>query len=114
MTFWVDAHLSPHIARWLVDTFEVEAAPVRDLNLRDAEDVEIFEAARSAGVVVMTKDRDFIQLLERLGPPPQVIWLTCGNTSNGRLKEVLAQLLPDAISLLAAGEPMVEISDLGR
>ncbi|HEY9798489.1 MAG TPA: DUF5615 family PIN-like protein [Leptolyngbyaceae cyanobacterium] len=32
---------------------------MRDLGLRDAEDREIFEAAKAQGVVVMTKDRDF-------------------------------------------------------
>ena len=37
----------------------------------------------------MTKDSDFVLLLDKLGAPPQVIWVTCGNTSNARLKEVL-------------------------
>jgi predicted nuclease of predicted toxin-antitoxin system len=37
----------------------------------------------------MTKDSDFVALLDRFGPPPQVIWITCGNTSNARLKEIL-------------------------
>jgi predicted nuclease of predicted toxin-antitoxin system len=37
----------------------------------------------------MTKDSDFVDLVERLGPPPQIIWLTCGNTSNLRLREIL-------------------------
>jgi hypothetical protein len=32
----------------------------------------------------MTKDRDFVEMLQRLGPPPKVAWVTCGNTSNAR------------------------------
>jgi len=32
---------------------------VRDLGLRDATDREIYDAARAAGAVVITKDRDF-------------------------------------------------------
>ncbi|MEH1826540.1 MAG: DUF5615 family PIN-like protein [Nostoc sp.] len=36
----------------------------------------------------MTKDSDFAELVDRFGTPPQVIWLTCGNTSNDRLKEM--------------------------
>jgi len=59
-----------------------------DLGLRDAEDKESFEAARQEKAVVMTKDSDFVLLLDKLGAPPQVIWVTCGNTSNVRLKEV--------------------------
>lgn len=79
MTLWLDAHLSPRIARWLSDSFAVTATPVRELKLRDSEDEQIFFAAREAGVVVMTKDSDFIDLLERHGSPPKIIWLTCGN-----------------------------------
>jgi len=37
----------------------------------------------------MTKDRDFIALVERHGSPPQVVWLACGNTSNARLQTLL-------------------------
>jgi predicted nuclease of predicted toxin-antitoxin system len=58
----------------------------------------------------MTKDRDFVELVERYGSPPQVIWLTCGNTSNARLKEILTVTLPDALELLRSGERLVEIT----
>ena len=71
----------------------------------------IFKAARTAGVVVMSKDEDFRLLAERLGPPPQILWITCGNTSNARLREILTKSLPAAIDLLRRGEPLVEISD---
>ncbi|HEY9887089.1 MAG TPA: DUF5615 family PIN-like protein, partial [Candidatus Obscuribacterales bacterium] len=60
--------------------------------------------------VVMTKDSDFVDLVERLGSPPQIIWLTCGNTSNARLREIFSKTLPRALELLAAGETLVEIS----
>jgi predicted nuclease of predicted toxin-antitoxin system len=43
--------------------FDLEASAVRDLGLRDAKDREIFDAARKDGVVVMTKDRDFVELV---------------------------------------------------
>jgi len=71
---------------------------------------EIFEAARQEKAVVMTKDSDFVLLLEKLGPPPQIIWVTCGNTSNARLREVLTSTLPKAVELLNFGEKLVEIS----
>ena len=57
-----------------------EVRAVRDVHLREAKDREIFEAARRAGAVVMTKDADFPALIERFVPPPQVTWITCGNT----------------------------------
>ena len=58
----------------------------------------------------MTKDADFMRLLEKHGAPPQVIWVTCGNTSNARMREVLAIALPKALALLGQGESLVEIS----
>lgn len=111
MKLWVDAQLSPAIASWLRATFGLEASPVRELGLRDASDDVIFEAARAAGATVMTKDADFVRLLERHGPPPRVLWVTCGNTSNTRLKEVLTLRLAAALAAMASGEALVEISD---
>ncbi len=82
------------------------------MGLRNAEDREIFDAARKADVVVVTKDRDFVDLLEKYGPPPKVLWVTCGNTSNARMKSVLAKNLPRALELLNSGESLVELTDL--
>jgi predicted nuclease of predicted toxin-antitoxin system len=109
-TIWIDAHLSPEIATWISNTFGVTAIALRDLGLRDAEDPEIFEAEKSQGVILMTKDSDFVDLVDRLESPPQIIWLTCGNTSNARLKEILSSTLPDALKLLEIGERLVEIN----
>jgi predicted nuclease of predicted toxin-antitoxin system len=61
---WIDAQLSPRVARWIEETFEVGYHHVRDIGLRKAEDPEIFRQARDAGAVVMTKDEDFVHLVE--------------------------------------------------
>jgi predicted nuclease of predicted toxin-antitoxin system len=110
MTIWVDAQLPPAIVVWIAATHEVTAVAVRDLGLRDAADLDIFQAARAGNAVVMTKDRDFVDLVQHHGPPPQVIWVTCGNTSNSRLREILTVTLAEALRLVQAGEPVVEIS----
>ncbi|OZH55739.1 hypothetical protein AFK68_02630 [Hydrocoleum sp. CS-953] len=110
MIIWVDAQLSPAIATWISDTFGVTALALRDIGLRDAEDFEIFEAAKAQSVILITKDSDFVDLVNRLDSPPQIIWLTCGNTSNARLREILSATLPEALELLLSGEALVEIS----
>ncbi|HEX8709440.1 MAG TPA: DUF5615 family PIN-like protein [Pyrinomonadaceae bacterium] len=110
MTIWIDAQMSPAIAVWVSSNFAVNAVAIRGLGLRDVEDKEIFEAARRENAVVMTKDSDFVLLLDRLGAPPQVIWITCGNTSNARLKEILTKTLPKALELLKTGEELIEIN----
>ena len=71
MILWIDAQLSPALAPWLSDTFGVTAHAVRDLGLRDAKDLPIFHAAREAGAVIMSKDSDFVLLLERLVRHPR-------------------------------------------
>jgi predicted nuclease of predicted toxin-antitoxin system len=106
----IDAQLSPTLAPWLASVFDVEAVAVRDVGLRDAEDPAIFAAARLARAVLLTKDSDFVALVERLGPPPQVIWLTCGNTSNEFVRTLLSAAWPRIAALLLAGEPLVELS----
>lgn len=109
-TIWIDAHLSPAIATWINNTFEdISAFALRDLGLRDAEDWEIFEAAKAQEVIFMTKDSDFVDLVERRDVPPKIIWLTCGNTSNARLKEILSATLLDALEFLQKSEKLVEI-----
>lgn len=111
MILWLDAQLSPALAVWLRMRFDLEVVAVRELGLRDAEDAEIYSAARDAGAVVITKDSDFVELLQRHGPPPQVLWLRCGNTSNPRLKQILSHAFPDVLPMLERGEPLVEIGD---
>ncbi len=109
MTIWIDAQLPPSIAQWISIEHEVDSLALRDIGLRDAEDEEIFMAARSANAIVMTKDSDFVLLLERFGPPPKVILLTCGNTSNENLRSILGSTLKTAIGMLEGGETIVGI-----
>lgn len=45
------------------------------------------------------------------GPPPPIIWLTCGNTSNVRLQEILGRAWSNVVELLTAGEQLVEVGD---
>jgi predicted nuclease of predicted toxin-antitoxin system len=111
MKLWLDAQLSPALAKWMSLELNVEAVAVRDLGLRDAKDTEIFQQAKKADVVMMTKDSDFVILLERYGPPPRVLWITCGNTSNQRMQQILRLQLSQAVALFDAGEALVEISE---
>jgi len=110
MEIWIDAQLSPSLALWIKQNFDtVNAKSVRAIGLRDANDELIFQQAKMQMVVIMTKDIDFVRLLERYGPPPKIIWITVGNTSNSRMREILGKYLLVAINMLATGESLVEI-----
>ena len=110
MKFWLDAHLPPAIAPWIESQFGVECSHIRNLGLRDNEDFEIYREAKVSGAVIISKDKDFVDLSIRLGPPPQILLVTCGNTSNNRLQEIFKNAFGDALKFIKAGEPIVEIA----
>jgi predicted nuclease of predicted toxin-antitoxin system len=114
LIIWIDAQLSPALAPWITKQFGIDAASLRYLGFVRAIDPDVFTAARNAGAVVMTKDADFVVLLERFGPPPHVLWVRCGNTSNAHMREMLIETLPSALSLIEAGEALVEITDIPK
>lgn len=111
MIFWLDAQLPPALAQFLAKTYGVEAIAVRALGLRDATDRLIFDKARAFNATVITKDSDFVELVERLGPPPQIVWVTCGNSSNEHIQSVFTATFADALKLLASGAKLVEIAE---
>jgi len=109
MEIWLDAHISPLLATWITTEFSIGCHPLRDLHLRDSEDEEIFLAAKKKeNVIILTKDNDFLDLLERLKSSPTIIWLRIGDCSNSRMKEILKKELPVALLLLEENE-LVEI-----
>lgn len=111
MEIWVDAQLSPAVAAWVNHNFpDIKAQSLRSLGLLSSTDKEIFDRAKIAGSVIMTKDQDFYQLLSVFGSPPKIIWITCGNTSTANLCKLLNDTLPTAVNLLRKGEQLVEIN----
>jgi predicted nuclease of predicted toxin-antitoxin system len=107
---WLDAQLSPTIGLWLSKDLNLKIVSALDLNLLDAPDLEIFQKAKSANAILITKDRDFVELLYRFGSPPKIIWITCGNTSKRILTEILRKNLEIALEKLENGVDLVEIS----
>lgn len=111
---WVDAQLPPALTRWLRSLGEPWAYHVAELSLLSADDRDIFSLAREHGAIVVTKDSDFVLLQERLGSPPAIVWLTCGNVANRDLKALIERTWPGVRNLLAAGETVVEVSEARR
>ena len=111
MTFWLDAHLDPDLAAWLGANFKVIAKSLGEIGLRTAKDQELFEAARRfTEIVIVTKDYDFVELVQQKGSPPQILWLNFPNMSTLGIQLKLSKKFPDALALLEAGDPLVEIT----
>lgn len=112
LTFWVDAQLSPSIAKWLIDTFGVKAFSLRALNLLAADDLDIYLAAKDINAIIISKDRDLLELIRRLGSPPKLIWLRCGNTSNAMVRRIMKDNFDTIIEALIINQSIfIEISN---
>ena len=107
----LDAQLPPALAVWITENFEIPCFSAQFLDLRHAGDEEIFAFSKTKNAIVITKDNDFVSLLNRFGSSPKVIWLTCGNTSKNRLKEIFEANLVSALTLLETND-LVEITGL--
>ncbi len=113
MKIIIDAQISPAIAAWINRTFnDIQAISARSVKLQFAIDSEIYTYAKENGYVIMSKDDDFLNQLQKHGSPPALIWITSGNTSNAKMREILTSTLPKVKNLIEKGEPIVEISDL--
>jgi predicted nuclease of predicted toxin-antitoxin system len=112
MIFWLDAHLDSRLAPWLGARYGVIVKDLHEIDLRNAEDDELFEAARRFNeIVIVTKDRDLPEIVGRKGSPPQVLWLRFTNRSLVQMQILLSRAFPNALSLLEGGEQLVEISE---
>ena len=109
MIVWIDAQLPPALCLWFRLKAGCEAQALRDLGMREMADHKIFAAARKPGHVILSKDIDFVDLVTRLGAPPQIVRVTCGNVTTAAMISVLEKNWADVARLLAAGEPVVEI-----
>ena len=80
------------------------------VGLGSADDGVLWRFARENGYVLVTKDDDFLDLAALHGPPPIVIRLAMGNSSNA---QVLSALLNGQTAILAAAEqPGISVVEL--
>ena len=113
MTVWIDANLSPALARWITEPFEgIETFSASYLGLLDARGAQIRAAARHAGAVVLTKDRDFADAAQRDAAQPPVLWVRAGNTSTPAMKRILSARLPAALGARSRGARIAELHEV--
>jgi predicted nuclease of predicted toxin-antitoxin system len=83
-----DENLSRRLLSGLADLYP-DSEHVVPAGLEAAEDRDIWSYAAARGLVIVTKDWDFVQLSSVLGQPPKVVWLRLGNCSTRNVAEVL-------------------------
>ena len=111
LQFWVDHNLPKALAILIQEHFAFQAVSFSDLMMERMEDAEVYRnAAQNMNVVIITKDQDFVNLCMSKGAPPKIIWITVGNVTNARLKEIFKSTFEDAIKKLSTYD-IVEISN---
>lgn len=68
----LDAQLPPALAVGIAETFEIPCFSAQFLDLRHADDEKLFAFSKAKNAIVITKDDDFVSLLNRFGSPPKV------------------------------------------
>lgn len=108
---WLDMQMSPQLAKWIIKTFGVKTTSSYQLEFNTEEDEIIFLKAKGLqSIIVVTKDRDFAELQNRLSSPPKIILLKTGNCSNKEMKLILIEHLMLALeTLINTTTELVEI-----
>ena len=88
MKLLFDQNLSPSLPHLLADIYP-DSVHVREVALRDADDIVIWEYAKANGYAIVSKDSDFQQRSLLEGAPPKFIWLRVGNCTVARTESLL-------------------------
>lgn len=108
MKFLIDAQLSSSLAQWLRSA-GYEAVHVEDVGLRSVEDRFIRDYVAQHGLVLITKDKDFVPVNEMASPGIQIVWIRTGNVPNRVLLARFAKEWPALRSHLDSGARIVEV-----
>jgi predicted nuclease of predicted toxin-antitoxin system len=103
--FLIDAQLPPFVAEWLCKKGH-EARHVQDVELHNASDADVRLFAGKNGMVVITKDRDFIPTDQTA---TQIIWVRTGNIGTRTLIDRIEASLPQLLAHLEEGARLVEL-----
>ena len=57
------------------------ALHVRLLGMAEADDLAIWNYAKTHNLVIVTQDSDYADWNKLRGAPPKIVWLRCGNAS---------------------------------
>jgi predicted nuclease of predicted toxin-antitoxin system len=88
-----DQNLAPRLVERVAAAFP-GSLHVSDLDLQAATDADVLRVAWERDLVVVTKDKDFADIVTARGEGPKVLWLMLGNVTTDHV----------ASSILAAAE----------
>ncbi|MDR0320459.1 MAG: DUF5615 family PIN-like protein [Treponema sp.] len=109
MKILLDANISWKLVNKLKPIFG-ECAHVDLIGIEvPADDIDIWNYALNNGYIIITKDNDFVDLLEINGFPPKVVLLKTGNNNSQALMELLINVKPMIDDLEENNYGLIEI-----
>ncbi len=102
---WLDTQLSPIIAKWMAEYTGLSVKSSYTLQSNLLTDLEIYQRAKASGkVILVSKDADFPELINRLGSPPKLIVVKKGNCDNKEMWNFLKLNVKQAVAILTESE----------
>ena len=83
-----DQNLSQRLVPALEDIFP-GSSHVRLLGMAEADDLSIWNFAKTNNLVIVTQDSDYSDWNKLRGAPPKIVWLRCGNASVDQIQQKL-------------------------
>lgn len=108
MNFLLDQNMPVSLCAWLAARGH-SAEHVRYIALRDAPDLNICAEAKRRQAILVTKDKDYIALVER-DQVLQLLLVRTGNKTTEELFQIMERHWPDVEARLSRGQGQVEVS----
>lgn len=94
MKFLFDQNISHRILSYLPTIFP-QSTTIKQQQLINASDKEIWEYAKLNDYTIVTQDSDFNYINSLYGFPPKIIWLRSGNMSTLAIAHILSEHLEE-------------------
>ncbi len=88
MKLLFDQNLSWRLPQKLAD-FYPDSRHIREVGMKESQDIDIWNYARANGFVIVSKDLDFQQRSLLFGHPPKVVRLRVGNCTVQIIEDLL-------------------------
>ena len=109
MTLLFDQNLSHRLVPALADLFP-DSVQVRLLGMAEADDLTIWDYAKTHNLVIVTQDSDYSDWNKLRGAPPKIVWLRCGNATVDQIQQKIRSAAARILGMNSrSGAEVIEI-----